>query len=264
MTLTFFGPPPAGMTEQQVLTAARAAAAAWSQPAVSCTGLSIVIARDPAPGAAVAANDHANRLIFRADVWAKNGKDDVLHRYDSRSLAVTNLSVKKPVGGGREGEIVDADIELNAVNFNWSAIDQGASEGRGRLPNLQTTITHEIGHLLGLGHTCDDGSALRPMESDGTRAPRCIGGDTSRIERAKSTLMYPEPLRGDGEIRDRLSPDEVRVACEIYPVGCGGCRVQEARAGVAAIAAVAFFAAFSAVRFRNRCRWRLIKKETIR
>ena len=56
-------------------------------------------------------------------------------------------------GDPSDGVIVDADIEMNAVNNQFVEIGKTlpASDGRNQT-DLENTLTHEIGHLLGLDH----------------------------------------------------------------------------------------------------------------
>lgn len=91
------------------------------------------------------------------------------------------------------GEIVDADIEMNAAWFDFTDAD-GPPCGRGQTQgcvatDIQNTATHEIGHLLGLDHT--------PV---------------------RDATMFASASRGETEKR-RLSEDDIAGICTIYPAG---------------------------------------------
>jgi hypothetical protein len=78
--------------------------------------------------------------------------------------------------------------------------------------DLQNTVTHEAGHVVGLAHPCDDagtpacGSPLPPWET------------VPYVERT----MYPSTAVGEVTKRS-LSPDDVGGVCAIYPAQGGGC-----------------------------------------
>ena len=88
------------------------------------------------------------------------------------------------------GEIVDADI---VINENQGPYARCAASGcTGDDANLQSIVTHEIGHFFGIGH-----SGLR------------------------SATMYFQQLRSDasGQV---LDADDEEAICSIYPPGSGG------------------------------------------
>jgi hypothetical protein len=92
------------------------------------------------------------------------------------------------------GRIYDVDLELNAAHFLFTTVSSPVCL-EGPSPDcvwmdLQNTLTHEIGHLVGLDHVLD--------------APRSTMAATAYV----------------GEISKRgLDPDSQRGLCEIYPRG---------------------------------------------
>src|SRR6188472_1042533 len=98
------------------------------------------------------------------------------------------------------GELLESDIFFNSV-FPWSTADAGVA---GRF-DLQSVATHEIGHLVGLGHSAIGETEIRP--------------DGGRRVLASGAVMFPISL-GRGVTSDRtLQPDAIAGVSELYPDG---------------------------------------------
>ena len=96
------------------------------------------------------------------------------------------------------GDIVESDVFFNTI-FTWSVAAAGET---GRF-DLQSVALHEIGHLIGLGHSALGETEIRPT-----------GG---RRVLASSSVMFPISL-GPGVISDRvLQPDDIVGVSALYP-----------------------------------------------
>ncbi len=95
------------------------------------------------------------------------------------------------------GQVVESDIFLNST-FDWSV----APNGEASRFDVQSIATHEIGHLLGLGHSALGETELRP-----TGGRRVLG---------KSAVMFPIAFPA-GNVADRvLKPDDATGMSTIY------------------------------------------------
>lgn len=95
------------------------------------------------------------------------------------------------------GDIVEADIFLN-TRFVWSVSSQGEA-GR---TDVESVVLHELGHLLGLGHSALGETELTP------------GGGRRVI--ASGSIMFPVAM-SPGAIVDRaLQPDDISGISDLY------------------------------------------------
>lgn len=96
------------------------------------------------------------------------------------------------------GDIIEADVFFNTA-FNWSTATPGQT---GRF-DVESVALHEIGHLLGLGH-----SALGETEMLPTGGRRVT---------ASGAVMFPIAF-GTGNVADReLQADDIAGVSDIYP-----------------------------------------------
>jgi MYXO-CTERM domain-containing protein len=89
-------------------------------------------------------------------------------------------------------EMVDVDIALNGHDYAWS-ID--AADGRTRM-DVQGSVTHEVGHLLGLWHSTTTGATLNPSTDGSPDARSLEEDDTTGL-----CALY-DVVPGDGALGD--------------------------------------------------------------
>ena len=136
---------------------------------------------------------------FAGSTNAQPGIDDRLnvigfapHPELDRTLGATSFEFDSVTG-----QFIGADIFLNSI-FEWSV----AASGETARFDVESIMVHEIGHLLGLGH-----SALGETE------PRSGGGRTVLGKRA---VMFPIAF-GRGSIADRtVEADDIAGIVDIY------------------------------------------------
>lgn len=185
--------------------------ATWS--AISCdpdTGAEATIALAPAEDVACHKSEYAedkpnaNIVLFQDNTWTYTSLDN--------NLAKTIVTYDDETG-----EIFDADIEINTANNHFTVSDQNVDY------DLQSVVTHEVGHFLGLDHSVefeatmnaayDKGSAtLRDLDQDD------VDGLCAIYPPGRKAACNTEPRGGHGyECTDFKPPDD------------GGCSVSQAR-----------------------------------
>jgi hypothetical protein len=127
---------------------------------------------------------NANIIMFRDDDWPYSGS--------STTIALTTLTFDVATG-----EILDADIEVNSADMDLSIGDNDVTS------DLQSILTHETGHFLGLAHS-----------------------------REPTATMNANYDRADIGFRS-LSGDDERGICSVYPAGLdlNECRGAQPRYG---------------------------------
>jgi hypothetical protein len=159
--------------------------------------------------------DYVNLIKFREDTWCipASGSDPQICHPDA-AAGITTLTYVKHPGNSDDGEIVDADVEINGVDFAISTggVTTGTASCKADLGN---TITHELGHVLGLEHTCVTSSDPPRVDNNGNAVPMCPDDGDTKVTEA---TMYPYQTCGETK-KTTLTQDDVDGACSIYPTG---------------------------------------------
>jgi hypothetical protein len=158
--------------------------------------------------------DGTNLILFREDSWCRPASSsDPEECYDASAAALTTVRFIDDDSSSRNGAILDADVEINAVNFAIS-ID-GASQVNGCKSDLANTLTHELGHLMGLDHTCWV-KGERLTDDQGNQVPNCIPEAALPPDITEATMFN---FQDCGETK-KASPeqDDIDGICAIYPI----------------------------------------------
>jgi hypothetical protein len=121
-----------------------------------------------------------NVVVFHDDAWPHKSQHEIDARLASPDIALTTVTYDKGTG-----EIWDADIELNTAEHT---IVVNVSPAPGTF-DLESILTHEIGHFFGLGHS--------PLPD---------------------AVMYYQDEGGSSRRRN-LAPDDIDAICNVYPPG---------------------------------------------
>ncbi len=167
---------------------ARASLSLARRPDVACG-----VGRDPS-------GPNANVIVFRDDGWPHAGA--------SNTLAFTTVTFDVATG-----EIFDADIEVNTAQNVFTTTDTDVRY------DLESVLTHELGHAVGLAHASDAAATMNASYDKGSIAFRTLSSDDT----AAVCAAYPPDravpcnLNGRGGF-DTCRPPEA-------PRGGGGCVV---------------------------------------
>jgi hypothetical protein len=164
------------VTASQLQAAAQLGFAAWARvPTVSLSAQFVGFT-----GAEPSVDDGISVIGFQA-------RPDLERTLGATQFAFDDVS----------GDLLEADIFLNSA-FDWSVAPDGLP---GRF-DVQSIITHELGHLHGLGHSALGETELRP------------GG--GRRVLAKQAIMFPIAFPA-GNIDDRTpKPDDAAGLGDVY------------------------------------------------
>ncbi len=152
------------------------------------------------------AGPNLNVILFQDSDWKYRGIDG--------TLAKTSVTFNEETG-----EIYDADIEVNAANNDVTITD----DPRKVSYDLQSILTHEVGHFIGIAHSKNSDAVMFESYTPGSTSLRALTED----DVAAVCAAYP--------------PDN-GVACNTEPRGgysptCG--EEDEAPKGLCAVSATA-------------------------
>ncbi len=71
------------------------------------------------------------------------------------------------------GEILEADVQLNDVDFRFSTNESDTSSQGSRSVYLANVVAHELGHAYGLSHSGVAQASMFPIEASGQSEPTC-------------------------------------------------------------------------------------------
>jgi hypothetical protein len=159
--------------------------------------------------------DHHNRVVVRQTAWPA-------------MVAPETLALTTVIYDPTTAAILDADTDINATSHTFSTTDPPPPTD----DDVQNTLTHEMGHLLGFAHSPDPRATMYASAGLAETSKRLLGAD------------------------------DVQAICETYPIGAptpttwappshASCAVAGARSWLALAAIVIALAARAIARARS-------------
>lgn len=193
--------PRSGLNAGELIAAARGAGAAWEETCseIALPKLVFVPGNERLP----IVRDGMSVLRVRTGTWCPDRAVDDRDCYSRERAAITHRYPSESSRDNASSLHREADIEINAVHYSWGDSVEHRSP-------IGPVLVHELGHALGLGHSCE--------------GPSCEGHAA-----VKSSVMYPDPLENRllapsaGDCRDllQLYPSRERAAFAWMWLGFG-------------------------------------------
>jgi MYXO-CTERM domain-containing protein len=183
----------------------------WNTDTASC---SYMVMMDAGKKAMEVGKDHINLIKFRDDSWCRPAVDgDPARCYDSSAAGITTATYVDDASSSRDGAIVDADVEINGHDFAIAV--NGVTLGTASCQSeLQNTLTHELGHVHGLEHTCLAAGDPPRIDGSGNAVPTCASSMNNPA--ITEPTMYNFQDCGETK-KETLEPDDINAICTIYP-----------------------------------------------
>jgi hypothetical protein len=177
-----------GISDDEFVTVARAAAAEWRDPSARIR-IEVTSTLDAAAGSL----DGENTLVGLTKAWGRTLPGGQFAAYEVSSPALTTTYFVDNPNEPRLGAMLDADIELNAVNYKWGT--QDPSDDKPTI-DLHDVLVKSFGQALGLAASCatsnpaDVLGTANPNDPTAPRAPSCFATGPE-VDRARRSALYP-------------------------------------------------------------------------
>ncbi len=154
---------------------------------------------------------NANVWMFRDDEWPYTDPDA------SAAVRTSKLAITAVTFNPETGELYDADVEINSKNLELTTTDTNVRY------DLESIVTHEAGHFLGLNHSLLSDSTMYDFYDDGMVEMRTLTAD----DEAGICAAYPP---NQPKASNSCTPRHgFSSECEVDDLGGGCCSTAPGR-----------------------------------
>lgn len=242
LTLHFQQDGSADLTRAQTFAVARRSMGSWQAAMASCSALTL------GEGGEVASREVAfhsdapettqNILVFRTrgacrDVVPADAPCRKVSLYECANVhdcwphQAGALAVTSSFHDPNTGELLDADIEFNDARFQFTGTEAtgptctSSSFEDCVYYDLENTLTHELGHFVGLDHINQAGSTMHPSADIGDTDKRTVDPASAQfVCDAYPVGEYPRDC-----VLDRIEPELGPASCAVTPAAPFGAAV---------------------------------------
>jgi hypothetical protein len=219
--------------------AVAAAISTWSSASNSCASLSVAEGnrtssrfvgydeKKPNENTVVFRQRKCTELVATTDPCWKD--ENCGNTYDCWQHVAGAIALTTTSYNTETGRVLDSDIELNATSFFFSTVESppciaGAPSVQCVAADVQNTMTHELGHSLGLSHVNVPGSTMAPSAPTGELSKRLLDADSKRFLcdvypkglPSRTCLLKKAPLEVGKSLGCQASPVTLAVLCGLW------------------------------------------------
>ena len=206
----------ADLPTSEVLGAIERAARNWEEAAGACSYMRFVV-REPAR---VSPRDRPPGVMEGVIIyWLEDGWVEGVRASDM--LALSNVMYLDKPGKPDDGVITRADMAVNGELFRWT------TTGAAGAMDVENTITHELGHVLGLEHPCYERTPTGARDDRGQPVLACATVSDPATQLAS---MFPTAVPGQTTRRHPTAAEGAAI-CAIYPTASDPARCEAPSAG---------------------------------